>query len=74
VVVDVPRPRATPLDADALVGVAVENFHPRLDLDLRHRHVEPLADQLLDALDVGLVVADEDAIGRLVCLDGDAFG
>src|SRR5882724_361044 len=65
VVVDVPRPRAAPLDADALVGVAVENFHPRLDLHLRQRHVEAFADELLDALDVSFVVTDEDAVGRL---------
>src|SRR5215510_8269245 len=72
--VDVARARAAPLDADALVGAAVENLHPRLDLDLGQRHVEALADQLLDALDVSLIVADEDAVGRLVRLDRDALG
>src|SRR5215813_8798640 len=72
--VDVARARAAPLDADALVGAAIENLHPRLDLDLGQRHVEALTDQLLDALDISLVVADEDAVGRLVRLDRDALG
>src|SRR5215467_11302752 len=74
VLVDVAGARTAPLDADALVGTPVENLHPRLDLDLGQRDVEALADQLLDALDVSLIVADEDAIGRLVRLYRDALG
>src|SRR5215467_3970173 len=72
--VDVAGARTAPLNADALVGAPIENLHPRLDLDLGQRYVEALADQLLDALDVSLVVADEDAIRRLVRLYRDALG
>src|SRR5438309_2151736 len=66
--------RGAPRDAEGEEVGAVQLVQPRLDLDLRERDVELLADELLDPLEIRLVVADENRVRRLVGLDRDALG
>src|SRR5206468_10996005 len=68
-----PGPKAAPLDTDLLERGAVEDLHARFDLDLWQRNVERLADELLHALVVGLVQAEEQGVRRLVSADGQAL-
>src|SRR5213593_2676654 len=66
-------PAAAPLHADGEEVVAIEDLHARLDLHLRQGHVELLTDQRLDALEVRLVMADEDRVRGLVGANRDAL-
>ena len=61
-----------PLHADGEEVVALEDLHPRLDLHLRRRDVERFADELLHALELGRVEAQEDRVRRAVHGDADA--
>src|SRR5438105_5251105 len=65
---------AAPLDAQREEIVARQDLHARLDLHLWQRDVELLADQRLDPLEVGRVVADEQRVRRLVGRDRDGLG